>query len=477
MINALTTSAKQVAKFFRMIGDAGQRATKLLGHRLGKIVQDKNMTMGMKLEAFQSMLPFIEISASVALIYQEEPRIFRFLAEAISSEHALDNLIDWTKRYIDRLESELIVAKQQVPSWLNFLIPSAHADISNKSKQAFIDALRKILNGVPGVTEKEIAESFNAALNIFLNALKDGRFALKDVKDDMVVLRAFIAAKAIGGENAIRKLAFNKGWTLGLHKDLFPDEAMLKAIAGINIKTLVENGVENAQKGLQRLLGQLDHELGFQVVKGHMAHILVIADMLKRNDITLVGIEVLEQGKNAAVTGAKLPNRRVDLKVKLENGEVVNVELKNFSSDTWQSNLTKLISEKVSDAGAEASEEIVAGQLLSDLVKYIDDGYKGRQIWFTPDIIPGANTATRPLDAATIAAKEDEIVGYIIDLFDKKDGFIAKNYFNLDIANERHLESWMQIRNNLVNALYGKNSEQGKFVRIYPYNNIISVAD
>lgn len=368
-----------------------------------------------------------------------------------------------------------------MPSWLNFLIPSAHAaDISKKSKEAFIDALRKLMGDVPEATEKEVAESFNTALNMFLNALKDGTFALKDVKDDMVVLRAFIAARAIGGEDAVRKLAFNEGWTTGLSKELLPDELMLRAIAGINIKALVENGVENAKEGLQRLFSQLDHKLGFPVVKGHMAHILLIADVLKRNDMTLIGIEVWEQARNVGKTAAKLTGRRIDLKIRLANGEVVNVELKNFSSNAWQSNLTKLMSEKVSDAGAEASEEIIANQLLSDLIKYIEDGYKGRQLWFTPDIVPGARSATEPLDAAVLAAKEDEVIHFIEQLLTKNEAKVAERYFDLAIEGERatvtSINEWNNIREKLSDALRGGGDPSMKFVRIYPFEMIVKDA-
>lgn len=164
----------------------------------------------------------------------------------------------------------------------------------------------------------------------------------------------------------------------------------------------------------------------------------------------------------------------------LNQSDPLCFELKNFSSNAWQSNLTKLMSEKVSDAGAEASEEIIANQLLSDLIKYIEDGYKGRQLWFTPDIVPGARSATEPLDAAVLAAKEDEVIHFIEQLLTKNEAKVAERYFDLAIEGERatvtSINEWNNIREKLSDALRGGGDPSMKFVRIYPFEMIVKDA-
>ena len=134
------------------------------------------------------------------------------------------------------------------------------------------------------------------------------------------------------------------------------------------------------------------------------------------------------------------------------------------------------MSTTVAEAGEEAAEEVVAGQLLSDLVKYMKNGNSGRQLWFTPDVIPGAKNATEPLNPEIMAKQEDEIIEYIEELVSENEDFIARHYFNISLtgpeATKIGRDAWKDIREDLSDALTGGGVDGEKFVKVYPFNQI-----
>ena len=477
VVNGLTTTAKQVAKILRLLGDPGKLAAKTLGNHIGYVARNKSLSAGQKIDAFKKMIPLMEIMATVALIYQSEPRIFTFLANTLTSAQTLDNMMSWMERYLLRLATELNVAEyQRVPAWVDFMFPAAHADVSGAVKQRFIRNVAELLDDAPklraGATSKEIADAFNQALDLFLKALRDNRFTLNDVPDDMLTVRAFMKLHEVAGEASVRRLAFNSGWTIGLN-NLFGNPDMVRALAKLDAEALARGGVENGRQGVVRIASQLENP--FQFAKGSMAHLLIISDLLRRSDVQLRGVEVTEPARRANATEALLPERRHDLIVE-SNGERINVEIKNFQENTWKDNLGKTMRNTLPDAGSEAANEVVAGQLMTDLVRYIQAGNKGQQWWFTPDVIPGARQVTAPLDPATIAAKEMEITAHIKKLVKDNEVQMADRYFGLKIAgdkaNDADIEDWIDIRSQLFSALDGANGQQG-FVKIYRFEQIL----
>ncbi len=476
VVNALTASAKQMAKILRLIGDTGRLAGKTVGNHLGAIVNDDTLSMAMKLEKLKKILPLLEIGASVALIYQSEPKIFKFLAAALTSGQTLDNIVNWLERYLQRLGSEAGIASyQKVPAWVDALFPAAHADVSNAVKDLFIRQLRELLAHGPKVSgqvdEILAAKQFNTALDYFLKNISNGTYTLRNVPNDMHVLRAFMKFNELIGESAAKRLAYNGGWTIGLNA-IFTDKHMIKAFAELDVEKLLRGGIESGQAGFARVASQL--EMQFKFSKGHMSHLLIITDLLKRTDIKLKGIEITEVKRPAAGNPRTLlPERRIDVVVE-QAGQEIKVELKNFQHDTWKNNLGKMMKDEVPDAGQEAATEVVAGQLVTDLVKYIEGGFKGRQIWFTPDVIPGARQLESLPDAATIAAKEVEIAKHVYSLFDSNKVKIAERYFNLKIAGPgvrmADVERWDEIMLQLKSSLDSSNQN---FVKIYSFSNIV----
>ena len=149
------------------------------------------------------------------------------------------------------------------------------------------------------------------------------------------------------------------------------------------------------------------------------------------------------------------------------------MELKNWTSSRLDQNLSALISKSVTDSGAEAASELVPGQLINDIVRYEKAGNKGRQLWFTPDVIDGARTRATPFTPDELRQKELEIIGSIKDLIEDDEIEIALNFFGLNIDNSADLVTWNSRKDNLFNSMDGNGDDQSRFVRIFNFDNIV----
>lgn len=105
-----------------------------------------------------------------------------------------------------------------------------------------------------------------------------------------------------------------------------------------------------------------------------------------------------------------------------------------------------------------AAEE--AGQLYTDILRYMKSGNSGVQWFFTPDVIA---------DGVNKADMEDLILDHIEKLVEKHSESLAKDRgFSLKTQSERDL--WKQQKEAFYDAI---SADETKLVSIYEFENII----
>lgn len=391
-------------------------------------------------------------------------------------------MVVWFDRYLERLEVELTVKNEsRAPTWVNFFVSQAYA-VTGSAKTKFIEQFRKFLEqaelDLPDVKDYEtFTPLFNHALARFIRLSEDANYQFKNVSDDFDVLRAFIKVGQLGDGNTVKAFAHNGGYRLGLTAEQFLEPEFMKAIAELPIEDLSSE----AQKCLLGLFNQLKKVVtittsgkeytNFSFTKGHIAHILMVADMMKGNKYEITGIEV-DAAPFTSLIGTKFPVRRDDLIVIVKDAEVNiqrQIEIKNWLSTTWKDNLRDAMPRTVKSTNKETkvvTKSYEIGQLFTDLVRYMDNGNKGRQMMFTPDVIePGL----------TPAAMEDKILKHIDKLIDDNNVNLAREFgINLNdkkLSNKVKKE-WRDKIIELKQSLKGLDANAQKFVSVYPYNNI-----
>jgi len=473
VVTTFVAAGKTVAKTFKKIGPAGVVAGKLLGSKIGDIATDPSLSVTQKVKKFELMLPLVEIGASFALIYSEQPKIFKFLGNTLSSGNNIDNMITWTGRYVKRLEGEFTASSKRYyqEEFIALFVSDAYAaGFSEPIRAKFVVQINKLLGSFDDLaidtsTEagmKFAAGKFNEALDELLNNLDNVNYKLKDVADDMDVIRAFVNVgqlTADGAKDRIRKFANNSGYTIGYGKDLMSSEEFISAFADIPAHKLNDQ----SKKAVAGLINTFQNDgLGFNITKGNIAHVLMITDILKRSDIEILAVEKIADQLTTA-RDVIFKGRRYDIVVK-ENGKVVFLEVKNISNNTLQSTLSKgmALKQTAKNKSDDAVEEI--GQLYQDIVSYIKNDYSGHQWVFTPDVMPSIND--------NFVAYEDVIIKDIKNLINKHQNRFAAE-FGLDLKKAADKEKWGRRVEALEDAMDGVDVNGVKFVQIYPFSNTI----
>lgn len=308
-----------------------------------------------------------------------------------------------------------------------------------------------------------LAPKFNAELDRFINLVDTPDYKFPDVPNDMDVLRAFITVNELGGSNTVRKFATHGGYTLGIA--VFDNVKFIRAFADLDLERLTPD----AQRAMASLINSFDHPHGFNITKGNIAHVLMVTDMVKGSKYEVLDIEKVAE-QLTTPKGSMFAGRRLDLVVKVNPGApnelLLNIELKNWSSATWENNLSGLMSrtpKATGEAAQEAAKEV--GQPYTDQVRYMRNGNKGHQWMFTPDVIEGGLTK---------AAMEDKIIGKIEELIDKHASELASEFEIRNITKEPGKGQWAARRDVLFDALNGDGPDGQKFVAVYDYANIAS---
>jgi len=264
---------------------------------------------------------------------------------------------------------------------------------------------------------------------------------------------------------------------------LFSGTEFIKAIADAPFHKL-SSEAKAATAGLINSTARKSGD-GFDTVKGNIAHVLMIADMFKRGDIAIHGIEVVDDVLET-LSKSVFAGRRVDI-VLTQGGRKIHLEVKNYSASTWKANLTgamrKTPQATIDAAKAEGKNAAKSTrQLYTDIVKYMQNGYSGRQYAFTPDVIYVAKrtsnvkaTAIRrdPEKVKEVKEVEDEIIEHMKKKVDDYADELASEFGIRDINREPGLTRWKNMKDDLFDAMEGNGPDKRKFVEIYPFDNII----
>lgn len=254
---------------------------------------------------------------------------------------------------------------------------------------------------------------------------------------------------------------------------------LLEAISDLDVAAIqrITNNVQdvtNGSSGIRQIANQVDHPW-YGTSKGAVAHLLTIAEVTKRANHKLKGIEVSQSGLTLT-HGTTLPGLRVDLQIELPSGKVIDVELKNYSAKNLKSNIRTLLSEKATSKKTDIDNDVIAGQLMNQLVRYINNGYEGRRLWFTPDCIPDYGKLSPDEKLAKIAETREEISDVVMDYFKENQDDIAKRYFGLSDLSDEFSEDfikWESILFDLRESLTNKSSANNAFIDILKFENLL----
>lgn len=326
--------------------------------------------------------------------------------------------------------------------------------------------MKKLLDGVdlywPDIEDyTKLAPKFNDALDRFIKELESPDYKFNDVPNDMDVIRAFVTVAELGSENSVKKFANHGGYTIG--RSDFTDVLFIKAFAEFDLHKLTPD----ARQAVAGLINSFAHRWGFKITKGNIAHVLMIADMVKGTKYEVLDIEKVAD-QLVTLSGKEFKGRRIDARVKIiQSGKEIDIEFKNWASNRWAGNLTSSMSftpKKSTEAAEEAAEEV--GQLYTDIVRYMQNNNSGIQWNFTPDVIE---------DGVTKELMEDKIISKIEELVDNNNVSLAKE-FNVDLNDpDLSREAFNQWKNKVIElkkALKGQGSDGQKFVQIYGFENI-----
>ena len=469
---AFAASGKIVAKFLKKVGAAGKQAGRLIARKLGRIMDAPDTKIADKGEQLQKMVPLVEASVSLSLIYDENPELFRFMAEAISSDKALDNLVTFFVRYFEKLEKELSAPQaSRFPAWFEAVFPSAYA-VSGDTKDRFIREFAELVYGInlntKALTDRERAKLFNDSVDEFLRMPADSFANLPDGKD-MEVIRAFSNIRALNPSDSdlLRKFLRMKGYNFGYHQsETFSDADFMKYLAEVDWSKLEKTAPGVTQSIAANVIKKFNGEFNFD--KGTAAHLLSILDLAQKGSekIILRGVEVKDKTYQfAGSLRYEANSRRIDLLVEID-GKLVRRELKNTNENNWKNTLSGYMS----GTGDKTD------QLRGDLLKYIHDGYTGRQWEFTPALIPSNGLGGIKLDEyrknpAVIEAMEEEILDYIEELVEspKHSSFMAAA-----LGVKPGSAQWEKKKDELFLAMSGSGPDGIKFVSINPYSKIVN---
>ncbi|ATC96887.1 hypothetical protein [Pseudoalteromonas tunicata] len=475
VISAALSSVKIIVKVIKRSNKAGKGAGRALAKRIARIVQsDKSLEQ--KGEAFQALLPFIEMTAAIVLIKDDNPEIFDVMINAISTDDGQDAIIEWIGDYFERLESELLRAEINKPfNPFKYLMSSAYADISSDLQRKFLKELTTLIAQVkrinPEATSEVIADTFIGALEQFLRLSKDPNFISSLTKgkvQDFLILNAFINVKKIGGDDTVKRFALHAPYTLGYGKNLFSGDEYVKAFAELPLDKLNPQSLQ----GLRGILNKFQNNGGagnkLGIAKGPIAHAFFIADMLKRSDVEIENIEILDRAASTT--------RFTDLVVRI-NGQLIKVEFKNYFADTWAKNLGNGMKNKPTKAGQEGGEDFaaeVAGQLAEDLANLAANKYKGYQWVFTPDVLPDSRTLTKAPTDAVLIKQQDEILEHIISLIDDNVLTTIMQKQNLDkVGPIKDPDKRLAFKDGLVEQLKELQKSDMPFISITKFEQII----
>jgi hypothetical protein len=469
-------------------------AGKTVGDFLGKIVRDPDLSMGAKINKFIALVPVFEITASVALIYNDNPRLFQLLAHMMKTPDKFERLSGWMQDYLARLSAEFGMVGHEVlqqRSILDLFVRSAEAaGLKDAVKTIFINGLKKIDEGLDYKLIGEVAESFDEALEQLIDVVTNDNihFVLKEVTEDTYVVKAFMNIGEFAGPDGMRRFATNGGWTLGMSE--FSTEAMVESIADMRIDRIMRTKDELAdalpvsysasvKSGLKRVVSQVDHPWKFKITKGHMAHLLVVTDLMNSGKV-IRGVEVYEVPIKLS-NGFTLAERRIDIIIETDGLDLL-WDVKANAVDKWEANLVKDMKMKVSKKADGTITEDGPGQFLTDLGKLYRDLSNDaptayRQRVYTPEVL-GLGRKPTP---AQIETMEKQMNNKVVEMIDSgnydvelMDALGMDKKMILD-GDEVEIERFNDAISDLKQMVQGsyEGSKGLKIMKIYPFDNLV----
>jgi len=455
-VAVVAATGKVISKTFKRLGPVGQKAADTLGAKLGKILDDDNLTIGGKVDAVLRYSPIIEIGGSLAVLYGSNPKVFKMFGIMLSKPEKLDRLLTWLRGYLVRLGEEVVAGIEPAQQRFGFsLIPTADAAISQAALKAIDEAFELFVAKSDVISIELLTENLDTALKEIIEHLDEAGELLKQGAIEGVVIKSLMNIKRIAGENAIRKFVKLDAWRIG--DTAVDSKAILEALA-----ELPEEAMEEAvSKGLIKVFNKLD---GTQInfVKGEMFELASYLSAWKRGSDGEFLREIVDTQRYVkgveAPSGLLLPNRYPDQVEKIGGKEVL-VELKNYLSTTWKDNFVAELSTKLKQVDPDEAVDVVSGQLLTDLVRHVEH-VRNNPLFpnptarrMSPDVLEAGES---------VADKQKEMNLFVFEHIKKNQNEIAKTVWGLDLSKrtEEILDEWDEIlevfREELIDNDYVK---------------------
>lgn len=455
-IAVIAATGKVISKTFKKLGPVGKKAADTLGTTLGKIVDNKNLTVGQKVDAVLRYSPIFEIGASLTLVYNTHPKVFKMFGIMLSKEGNLERLTTWLSGYLVRLGEELIARIDNIRYRLGLkLIPTADAAISTIAKNAIIDAFKYVVKKSDNLSTELLTEHFDEALEGLITHLDEAGSILSQGAKEESVIKAFMNIARIADENTIRKFAKIGDWSVGNLK--VKSEFLLKALG-----ELPEEAMEElVSKGIKKSLNALDRA-EYHFVKGNMfelASYLSAWKIINGKPLRKIVETQVHVGQKRMPNKFLLPVRYYDEAELIGNVKKL-IELKNYSAGTWQKNFIAELGIKVKKVAADEADDVVSGQMLTDLVRHVEH-VRGNIANFPNPT--GRRMAPSVLGASdNVANKTAEMNKFVFDHIKKNANDIAKRVYGLDLSkgSDEILGEWGDIletfRSELIDNKYIK---------------------
>lgn len=318
--------------------------------------------------------------------------------------------------------------------------------------------------------DKIAANVFNEAIEIFLAQVDNPRFVLKIVKDETLVLNAFIVANRIGGRDstlALSRLTGFNGFGLG---DAFTEAKFLEVIAKMPYDKMATS---IGQEALSKQLSDLFKKMGGQAEKGFNIAKGANHQLLSSIDRFLVNPSTVSRGFELPVDIPGWGRRIYDEIIKIGTRRI-NLEAKGWSRSYLEG---EGLRRALSTSAKRADGNDIPGQMIRDFAARTINGGEFDTRWvFSPEaLVTGKDALTGNNILRTVDQAKEEIADRIIELM-MNNGPVREAAQAALGRQSDGARAW----NNFLNGTLGssisfRNELLDDFIFIDDYSNIRSI--
>lgn len=446
-VDGAISAAKIFVKQLRRLGPAGIKLKKLVSDYIdARVVSASSPAKGAA--AIEIAGGFLQLGAFITLEGENLKPILNLMSDGIDSVTDMEVWFRFINKYANKAASLVAENNLTTPEQLlAFLVSSAHAGVGKLITPKYIvdltDALKKAIKEpfdkkVGSLNGSTIGRAFTNTIKALEEGAANGAKTIDDFAFEDDTWRALMNAYDVGGEKALRDLRQFQGFNLGLGEGSY--KFFLRTIGDFDLSKMDSN----AAMQLERIF--VGFQANFAKSQGSSHQLLDIITEVNAGKIIK---EVEAPRRIKASNGEDISNRVYDYIIIDGNGVEVFVENKAWGALNFDQNLKRAMEWKPPkgvDANDVEIDDLIPGQLYTDIVEFSKNGFKGVQWRFDP----------------RMAGQEGEIIKKMVDLVDENKkrfathlGFLKKGKID-EVKWEEFIEETLPL-------------ELKKFVKIAEY--------